>query len=394
MGGCVVMLLLHVSDTHLGASRPSKLRERELDYYDVFNEVVDIAVREHVDAVIHGGDFFDEPKPTPQTYLYAYRALRKLREHGIEFLVVAGQHDQPKVAQLPPLRVLSEIGLLRLLAQDKPETHIIKLHGGELGVVAIPYLSPVTIGEYLKTIKVPETSKRILLAHLLLKELNMPSAHASLAELGADKYNYIALGDYHLKYETKYMGIPSVYPGSTEAGEVLEASSERYVVLVDLSGSEAIVNWVKLNTPRKWIIVEAKSYMDIVLNTAASRLEKYTKPPILYIRVKSKLSEIDVKRIREYLNKLLSENKILVYRVEVEIPSASGSEIKSIVEEALVPQTSTLDQVVYSVLGDRELAELVLNIVKSSESSEAVKFLVERVLEDEKVLNKIKKLVG
>jgi len=137
------MLLLHVSDTHLGSSRPGKLRERELDYYDVFNEVVDIAVRERVDAIIHGGDFFDEPKPSPQTYLYAYRALGRLREHGIDLLVVAGQHDQPKVAQLPPLRVLSEMGLLRLLAQDKPETHIVKLHSGELGVTAIPYLSPV-----------------------------------------------------------------------------------------------------------------------------------------------------------------------------------------------------------------------------------------------------------
>jgi len=388
------MLLLHVSDTHLGSSRPSRLRERELDYYDAFNEVVDIAVREHVDAIIHGGDFFDEPKPSPQTYLYAYRALRRLREHGIDLLVVAGQHDQPKVAQLPPLRVLSEMGLLRLLAQDKPETHTIKLHSGELGITGIPYLSPVIIGEYLKTIRVPETSKRILLAHLLLKELNMPSAHASLAELGADKYTYVALGDYHLKYETRYMGVLSVYPGSTEAGEVLEAKSERYVALVDLSGDEAVVSWVKLNTPRKWIIIEAKSYMDILINTATAKLEKYTKPPILYVRVKSKLSDVDVKRIREYMNKLLYENKILVYRVEVEVPGISGSEIQSIAEGTAIPQIPTLDQVVYNVLGDRELAELVLNVVKSAESKEAVKFLVERVLEDEKMLSKIRRLVG
>jgi len=388
------MLLLHVSDTHLGSSRPSKLRERELDYYDAFNEVVDIAVREHVDAIIHGGDFFDEPKPSPQTYLYAYRTLRRLREHGIDLLVVAGQHDQPKVAQLPPLRVLSEMGLLRLLAQDKPETHIIKLHSGELGVTAIPYLSPVIIGEYLKTIRVPETSKRILLAHLLLKELNIPSAHASLAELGADRYTYVALGDYHLKYETRYMGVLSVYPGSTEAGEVLEARSERYVALVDLSGDEAVVSWVKLNTPRKWIIIEAKSYMDILVNTATAKLEKYTKPPILYARVKSKLSDVDVKRIREYMNKLLYENKILVYKVEVEVPGISGSEIQSIAEGVATPQIPTLDQVVYNVLGDRELAELVLNVVKNAESKEAVKFLVERVLEDEKMLSKIRRLVG
>jgi hypothetical protein len=94
------------------------------------------------------------------------------------------------------------------------------------------------------------------------------------------------------------------------------------------------------------------------------------------------------------MNKLLYENKILVYKVEVEVPGISGSEIQSIAEGVATPQIPTLDQVVYNVLGDRELAELVLNVVKNAESKEAVKFLVERVLEDEKMLSKIRRLVG
>jgi exonuclease SbcD len=117
-----------------------------------------LAIRERVDAVIYAGDFFDEPRPTPQAYLFAYRALKKLREHGVELLVVAGQHDQPKTSQLPPLRVLREMGLLRLLAQEKPETHTIRLRSGELGVTAIPYISPAIIVEHLKTTR-PRTPR-------------------------------------------------------------------------------------------------------------------------------------------------------------------------------------------------------------------------------------------
>jgi len=395
VGGCITLLFLQVSDTHLGASRPGKLRERELDFYDAFNEVVEIAIREHVDAVIHAGDFFDEPRPTPQAYLFAYKALKKLRDRGVDFLIVAGQHDQPRISQLPPLRVLGEMGLIRLLAQDNPETHIIKTRSGELGVVAIPYLSPVKIGESLRNIRVPETSKRILVAHLLLKELNIPNAHASLAELSADKYSYVALGDYHLKYETRYRGVLATYTGSTEALDILEALSDKYIALVDLSTSEARVNWVKLNTPRKWFRVEVRNYRELLDNISKITLEKYSKTPILYVTLKGRLNDIETRRIRDYVNKLISEKKILVGRVEVEEGEESRLTTRSALFEATSSsQTLTLDQVVFSVLGDRELAEIVLALLKSSESVEDVKLVVSRVLEDEKLIGKIKRLVS
>ncbi len=388
------MLLLHVSDTHLGANKPSKLKEREVDFYDAFNEVMEIAIREHVDAVIHAGDFFDEPKPTPQVYLYAYRALRKLKEHGIDFLVIAGQHDQPRASQLPPLRVLGEMGLLKLLAQDYPETHIVKIRGEELGIVAIPYISPVKIEEYLKNIRVPDTNKRILIAHLLLKELSIPSAHASLAELSADKYNYVALGDYHLRYETLYRGVPIAYTGSTEALDVLEALSDKYTALVDLSNREVRVNWVKLSSPRKWIRIEARNFKDFFDNISKIVFEKYSKPPILYVTLKGKQSDLEIRRVRDYVNNMISEKKILIGRVEVEKEEESGVVTKSVLFEGTSSFTSTLDQVVYSVLGDKEIAEIVLTLLKSSENREDVKLIVNRILEDERIVNKIRRLVS
>jgi len=364
-----------------------------VDFYEAFNEVVEIAIREHVDAVIHAGDFFDEPRPTPQAYLYAYRTLRKLREHGIDFLVIAGQHDQPRTSQLPPLRVLSEMGLLKLLAQDHPETHIVKIRGEELGVVAIPYISPVKIEEYLKSIKVPGTSRRILVAHLLLKELNIPSAHASLAELGADKYNYVALGDYHLRYETEYRGVPVAYTGSTEALDILEALSDKYTALVDLSSGEVRVNWVKLSSPRKWIRIEARNYKEFFDSISKIALEKYSKPPILYVTLKGKQSDLEVRRVRDHVNKLISERRILIGRVEVE-EEVSGVVTRSVLFEGASSSASTLDQVVYSVLGDREIAEVVLALLRSSESREDVKLIVNRILEDERLVNKIRRLVS
>ncbi|MCC6053031.1 MAG: hypothetical protein LM569_02390, partial [Desulfurococcaceae archaeon] len=74
---------------------------------------------------------------------------------------------------------------------------------------------------------------------------------------------------------------------------------------------------------------------------------------------------------------------------------AGGSALRSLIAES--PSTSqapTLDQVVYGVLRDREVAELVLAILRGSESKEVVKVIVERVLGDEKLVAKIKRLVS
>jgi DNA repair exonuclease SbcCD nuclease subunit len=388
------MLLLHVSDTHLGCSKPGKHRERELDFYEAFNEIIDIAVREHVDAVIHAGDFFDEPRPTPQAYYYAYKGLEKLRNSSIEVLVVAGQHDQPKTSQLPPLKFLYEIGALRLLAQDRLETHSIKLRSGELGVAAIPYMSPAVVGNYLSSVRVPEAKKRILMAHLLLKELNMPNAHASLAELRPENYSYIALGDYHIKYETVYKGVKVVYPGSTEALNVLEAGYDRYVALVDLSSDEASVSWIKLSSPRKWIIKEVNNGKELIQVLQELVSKKLSKPPILYIKAKPGLSTFDVENARSALNRLVNERKVLMYRItrEEEEKKSEEGEI-SMAEGYAETRLPALDQVVMNVFKDQRLAEFVLTLIRSSSDENATKIIVEQALNDEELLKKMKSLV-
>jgi DNA repair exonuclease SbcCD nuclease subunit len=66
------MLILHTSDTHLGYAQ-FDLEEREKDVYDAFSEIVDAAVKDRVDAVVHSGDIFHIPRP-------AGRPLVKLGE--------------------------------------------------------------------------------------------------------------------------------------------------------------------------------------------------------------------------------------------------------------------------------------------------------------------------
>lgn len=385
------MLILHVSDTHLGSSKPlTYSRAREDDFYDVFNEVVDIAVRERVDAVIHAGDFFDSPEPSNRAYLYAIRALRRLSEAGIPFLVIAGQHDQPKRAEVSPLKVLEEVGVARLLALGEPSTHVIKLRGGELGVTAIPYAAPEVMQKWVKSLRRPEAGKRVLVAHLLLRELGLPAeAHLSIPELNAASYNYVALGDYHRRYEARAGGTPVVYPGSTEALSINERSDERYVALVDLSKGEASLNWAKLTKFRRLELLEGVGgYADLLKRLEGLIARGLGKPPILYIKFsKPRKSVTDIKLIEDKLGELLGRERILAYKLEY--PDEAGGEERY--AEAASSSQLTMEEVVYEVAGDPEVAEFLINVIKSSEDREAVRKLLLEAIGNERLISKIEK---
>ncbi|MCX8185217.1 MAG: DNA repair exonuclease [Sulfolobales archaeon] len=390
----VDVLLLHVSDTHLGSSKPLQAsRTREMDFYEVFDEVVDIAKNERVDAVIHCGDFFDNPDPHPRAYYHAVRSLKKLASADIQFYVIAGQHDKPKRADIPPLKVLEEVGVARVLAIARPAAHVLKLRSGELGVTAVPHEKPEEIQKWVRELKKPEANKSILMAHLLVKELGFPWSHISLSELDVSDYVYVALGDLHRRYSDIYRGIPVVYPGSPEALKIDERSDERFVAIVDLSSRETVVNWVKLSRFRKMTLLEnVRNFDDFTRALTALNLGGSGKPPILYVEL-GKLRDtysIDERRIKARLAELVRQKLILEYRV---VPPEIAEVGRVDVDVEVDDRPLTLDRVVREVLKDSEVAEFLLKILESSEEVDAVKNLIHKATGDEKLLSKLEKLV-
>lgn len=59
-----IMKFAHLADTHLGY-RQFGLLEREKDFYEVFDKIIDKIIEEKVDFVIHSGDLFDSARPSP-----------------------------------------------------------------------------------------------------------------------------------------------------------------------------------------------------------------------------------------------------------------------------------------------------------------------------------------
>ena len=97
--------LLHTADWHVG--RTMRGRSRVAEFEAVLAEVVDIARRERVEAMLVCGDTWDHHAPSAESDRLVFEALRECIGHGIQVVLLAGNHDNPR--KLRALGLLSEL---------------------------------------------------------------------------------------------------------------------------------------------------------------------------------------------------------------------------------------------------------------------------------------------
>jgi exonuclease SbcD len=102
------MKLLHTADWHVG--KVLRGRSRADEHTAVLKELVELAREEDVDAVVVAGDVFDTAMPTPPAQELVMRTLLAMREDGREVVVLAGNHDDPRLLDVYR-PVLGELGV-------------------------------------------------------------------------------------------------------------------------------------------------------------------------------------------------------------------------------------------------------------------------------------------
>ena len=105
------MKLLHTSDWHIG--KTLKGRSRLDEQRDVLAEIIAVARREPLDAVLIAGDLYDSSAPSAAAQQLVVRALLALRQTGAEVIAIAGNHDHP--ATFDAYRPLMEVGGITLV---------------------------------------------------------------------------------------------------------------------------------------------------------------------------------------------------------------------------------------------------------------------------------------
>lgn len=87
---------VHTADTHLGLNWPVIPTREETQipaYGAAFEFIVNKAIEEKVDFILHAGDLVEHPRPTIPALRRSFAELRKLKKSNIPFIITRGTHD-------------------------------------------------------------------------------------------------------------------------------------------------------------------------------------------------------------------------------------------------------------------------------------------------------------
>ncbi|MEM0374518.1 MAG: DNA double-strand break repair protein Mre11 [Sulfolobales archaeon] len=372
------MLILHISDTHLG-KRQYSLSEREKDIYNVFSQLIDIAIKEHVDAVIHSGDLFDEYNPSNNALVYAIQGLKKLKDANIPFLSIPGDHDTPKrKGVLYPHRTLSEVDLIRILDYQKPFV----LNNLEIyGIPHIPTVAKTELKKILSSLK-PKTKKSILLMHQGIKEILPYESAWQIDSVGdlPDGFGYYALGHFHTRWKLEREdGSIVAIAGSPDIMREEEIDGyNKYgkgAYLIDFSKELPKLQEINLDIrPQKVVTINTKN-LSADIQKLKNELKNEKVKPILHIILKGDSIKKDV------LNRELAllDSVALYYRIyKDETRQVLGDVVLTL------PKEKGLDNIIIEYLTkyegfDKTEASLILELIKNVDSEDIISDLITKL---------------
>ncbi|GMU82892.1 MAG: hypothetical protein AMXMBFR47_27630 [Planctomycetota bacterium] len=134
----MVIRVLHLADSHIGAQLPArprlKIARRGDDFVRSYERVLDRALEQNVDLVLHAGDVFDQPRPSSAAMAAAAGPLLRVAGAGVPVVIVPGNHERSAL----PASLLFSHPKLHILAQ--PRTLRLTLRGVRVAVAGFPCL--------------------------------------------------------------------------------------------------------------------------------------------------------------------------------------------------------------------------------------------------------------
>lgn len=367
---------IHLADTHLGLNWPAIGRREKIQipvYGKAFSSIIDTAIEQQVDFVIHAGDLVNQPRPPTAAWNRLLQELPRLKENGIPFIITVGSHDKPEsyfdkaggdVLQLLDTR----LGLIKRVELDQQPFFSLKTAKG----LTVTFYG---LGDHrreqeqclieLRKQMNRESDFNILIMHGSISSMPQMIGHAvkteTIDELLSQKFvDYIALGHYHKKWEHKDLHIYN--PGSPEYTSFADAPTVSY----SYDGS-ALKQEAYENPEHGYYIVEVKGEIikarfetltkrdvkniEVRFNEAtASQVTEGTKSaitqhmsessiirPILRGKLNSSASrsEIDLQEIFSLREKLLYLEYPLIdlNTTQVQLEAADGSDLQNLLHQ-------------------------------------------------------------
>lgn len=257
------MRLVHLSDLHLGFRQyqrqtPAGINQREADVAASFKRAIDKTIELAPDFVVMGGDIFHSVRPTNPAILHAFtqfaRLMQALPNAGV--VMVAGNHDTPRTAETGCiLRLFGPLGIHVVEGEaqrvDFPEAGV-----SVLGVPDLPGGIPALTPN-------PDARYNVLVLHgevqgmlpEYMRHADRATAEIPAEELRAERWDYVALGHYHVYREiapNAYYSGSIDYTSTNPWGELREERAAGVGSGVPGEGGKGIIEYDLASRERRF----------------------------------------------------------------------------------------------------------------------------------------------
>ncbi|MHA2501992.1 MAG: DNA repair exonuclease [Candidatus Kariarchaeaceae archaeon] len=266
---------VHTSDWHLGFTQYNKT-ERYTDFIMAARKTIKKIIQIKPDFVLHTGDLFHDPRPTPGTIKEAIKILKDLDKAGIPMYVIRGNHDGKDSIYLDRgggiISLLRELELLHYINDEIVE--VPDLGCQILGVGYYPYKGVVNkINEILVSENLTDDYFTILAIHAFVEGQLEDYSQLSLKSVADLGFDYIGAGHHHIPWIREDKRIYA--PGSSEATAITDANRDDMINEVSMYSSFFEVNVEK---SEGWGVPEVIQHMipvrpKILLNYETSLTE-------------------------------------------------------------------------------------------------------------------------
>ncbi len=237
-----------------------------------FRTVIDQVIEAKPDIVVVAGDIFHSVRPTNPAILFAFRQFQRLRDAlpGTPVVILAGNHDSPRSVETGSILGLFETLGVTTVTDTKKQLSFEECP--DLGIVAVPD-AVVKSGDRNFNFDGPQKYQVLLLhgaiPNLYAWEKHAPEYAGSLVtteDLTRSKWDYVALGDYHVQRE--------VAPGIWYSGALDYVSPNPWGELADEANHNVPgKGWLKVDLAKRRVtrqtIKLARRFIDLLPLDAA-----------------------------------------------------------------------------------------------------------------------------